>query len=93
MLVSGTKKLVQKGIRGALRQRRIEVPDCNGPVGWSQAHSFFRIDQDYPEERSRLELDEKRPCFRAQGEDRPPCESSGVSLLVYRQGRVVRKAG
>jgi hypothetical protein len=32
VLVSGTKKLFLKWIRIALRQKRIEVPDCNGSV-------------------------------------------------------------
>jgi hypothetical protein len=41
VLVSGTKKLFLKWIRSGLRQKRIEVPDCNGPVSWSVAHSFL----------------------------------------------------
>jgi hypothetical protein len=43
--VSGTKKLFLKWIRSALRQKRIEVPECNGPVSWRLGHSFFRINQ------------------------------------------------
>jgi hypothetical protein len=43
VLVSGTKKLFLKWIRRALRQKRIEVPDCSGPVRWSLAHSFFQV--------------------------------------------------
>jgi len=43
VLVSGTKKLFLKWIRRALRQKRIEVPDRNGPVRWNLAHSFFRV--------------------------------------------------
>src|ERR1035438_6143691 len=42
VLVSGTKKLFLKWIRTALRQKRIEVPDCNGPVRWTLAYRFFR---------------------------------------------------
>ena len=45
VLVSGTKKLFLKWIRKALRQKRIEVSDCNGPVRWSLANSFFPINQ------------------------------------------------
>ena len=41
LLVNGTKKLFLKWIRLALRQNRIEVPVCNGPVCWNLAHSFF----------------------------------------------------
>ena len=46
MLVSGTKQLFLKWIRTALRQKRIEVPDCNGPVRWSLDRSFFRVEKD-----------------------------------------------
>ena len=46
VLVNGTKKLFLKWIRSALRQKRIAVPDCNGPVPWSLAHSFFRVGED-----------------------------------------------
>ncbi len=46
VMVKGTKKLFLKWIRLALRRKRIEVPDCNGPVGWSLAHSFFRAGLD-----------------------------------------------
>jgi hypothetical protein len=53
VLVSGTKKLFLKWIRIALRQKRIEVPDCRGPVGWSPNHSFFRFDENDLEEGTR----------------------------------------
>ena len=46
VLVSGTKKLFLKWIRSALRQKRIEVPDCNGPVRWNLARSFFQVEKD-----------------------------------------------
>jgi hypothetical protein len=45
VLVSGTKKLFLKWIRTALRQKRIEVPDCNGPVRWNLLNSFFRASE------------------------------------------------
>jgi len=76
VLVSGTKKLFLKWIRSALRQKRIEVPDHNGPVRWSLAHSFFRINQNDVEEGTRQEPSEESPCFQAQGEEAPSCESS-----------------
>ena len=50
VLVSGTKKLFLKWIRTALRQKRIEVPDCNGPVRWNLARSFFQVAKDDPGE-------------------------------------------
>jgi hypothetical protein len=76
VLVSGTKKSFLKWIRIALRQKRIAVPDCHGPVLWSLAHSFFRVDKDDLGEGSRQELGEESPGFQAQGEDTPSCESS-----------------
>jgi hypothetical protein len=41
VLVSGTKKRFLKWIGRALRQGRIPIPDCNGPVHWSLACNFF----------------------------------------------------
>jgi hypothetical protein len=76
VMVSGTKKLFLKWIRSALRQKRIEVPDRNGPVRWSLAHSFFRIGQNDLEEASRQEPGEESHGFRAEGEEAPSCESS-----------------
>jgi hypothetical protein len=74
VLVSGTKKLFLKWIRRALRQKQIEVPECNGPVRWNLAHSFFEINQDDPEERSRQEISEETSAIQA--EYTPSCESS-----------------
>jgi hypothetical protein len=59
VLVSGTKKLFLKWIRRALRQKRIEVPDRNGPVRWNLAHSFFRVGTDDLGEGSCQELGEE----------------------------------
>ena len=73
MLVSGTKKLFLKWIRSALRQKRIEVPDRNGPVGWSLAHSFFRINQNDLEEGTPQEISEETTAIKA--EEAPSCES------------------
>jgi hypothetical protein len=53
VLISGTKKLFLKWIRRGLRQKRVEVPDRNGPVRWGLANSCFRINQDHPEDRTR----------------------------------------
>jgi hypothetical protein len=74
VLVSGTKKLFLKWIRRALRQKRIEVPDRNGPAHWSMARSFFRINQDNLDEGSRQEISEETSAMRAVGA--PFCESS-----------------
>jgi hypothetical protein len=46
VLISGTKKLFLKWIRSALRQKRIQVPEGNGPVRWDLAQSFFRVHED-----------------------------------------------
>jgi hypothetical protein len=76
VLLNGTKKLFLKWIRSALRQKRIEVPDCNGPVRWNLDHSFFRINQADLDEESPQELGEQSPSFQAQGEVISSCESS-----------------
>ena len=75
VMVSGTKKLFLKWIRLALRQKRIEVPDRNGPVRWNLAHSFFQINQNDLGEGSRQELGEDSPNTLAE-EDTQLCESS-----------------
>jgi hypothetical protein len=74
VLVSGTKKLFLKWIRRALRQKRIEVPDRNGPVSWNLAHGFFRIGQNDLGEGRRQELGEDIPATLAE-EDTQSCES------------------
>jgi hypothetical protein len=74
LLVSGTKKLFLKWIRSALRQKQIEVLDCNGPVRWSPANSFFRAGLDDLEEGSRQEISEETSSIRA--EEARSCESS-----------------
>jgi hypothetical protein len=73
VLVSGTKKLFLKWIRTALRQKRIEVPDCNGPVRWSLDHSFFSAGLDDQQDGTGLEIEETS-ALRA--EEAPICESS-----------------
>ena len=73
VLVSGTKKLFLKWIRNALRQKRIEVPECNGPVGWSLDHSFFRAGQVDQEDGTRQAISEETATIRA--EEAPLCES------------------
>jgi hypothetical protein len=75
VLVSGTKKLFLKWIRRALHQKRIEVPDRNGPVSWSLVHSFFRVGQSDLGEGSRQELGEDSPARLAE-EDTESCASS-----------------
>jgi hypothetical protein len=75
VLVSGTKKLFLKWIRRALRQKRIEVPDRNGPVRWNLAHSFFRVGKDDPGQGTLQELGEDSPATLAE-EDTQSCESS-----------------
>ena len=56
VLVSGTKKLFLKWIRSALKQKRIEVPACMGPVRWSLARSFFQVGEDDSRERTTQEF-------------------------------------
>jgi hypothetical protein len=73
VLISGTKKLFLKWVRHGLRQKRIEVPDPNGPVRWSLAHSFFRVNQNDLRQGSRQEPGEESPATLA--EDTASCES------------------
>jgi len=72
-LVNGTKKLFLKWIRRALRQKRIEVPSCNGPVRWSLDNSFFQINQNDLEDDNCQEISEQTSAIRA--EVAPSCES------------------
>jgi len=74
VLVSGTKKLFLKWIRRALRQKRIEVPDRNGPVRWSLAHSFYRVREADLEEESRQEISDETSAMKTV--EAPLCESS-----------------
>ena len=75
VVVSGTKKLFLKWIRSALRQKRIEVPDRNGPVRWSLSISFFQVAKDDQGEGSRQELSEDTPATLVE-KDTQACESS-----------------
>ena len=43
VLVCGTKKSFLKWLRCGLRQRRISVPEINGPVIWNWNNTFFDI--------------------------------------------------
>jgi hypothetical protein len=74
VLISGTKKLFLKWIRSALRQKRIGVPDCSGPVHWNLAHSFFQVGQDDQEDGARQEIWEETIALKA--EEAPLCELS-----------------
>ena len=74
VLVDGTKKLSLKWIRRALRQKRIEVPDRNGPIYWNLSNSFFRINQNDLGEGTIQELVENSPANLAE-EDTQSCES------------------
>jgi len=75
LLVSGTKKLFLKWIRRALRQKRIEVPNRNGPVGWNLANSFFRVSETGLEEESGQEAGKESSAIRAECGDTTSCES------------------
>jgi len=75
VLVSGTKKLFLKWIRRALRQKRIQVPDRNGPVRWNLARSFFRVSETGLEEESSQEAGKESSAIRAECGDTTSCES------------------
>ncbi len=73
VLVSGTKKLFLKWIRHGLRQKRIQVPDRNGPVRWSLSNSFFRINQNDLGAGGRQDASKDSPAIPAEWEDTPSC--------------------
>jgi len=68
MLVSGTKKLFLKWIGRALRQKRIWLPEGNGPVRWSLPYSFFRVSETNLDNRCPQETGEESPAILAEQE-------------------------
>ena len=68
MLVSGTKKLFLKWIGRALRQKRIQFPEDNGPVRWSLSSSFFRVSETNVDDGNRHETAEEGPAILAEEE-------------------------
>ncbi len=75
MLVSGTKKLFLKWIQRAMRQKRIEIPDSNGPVRWSLTTNFFHVIENDPVEENAHELSENGSTVEAGKGGLPLCES------------------
>ena len=68
VLVSGTKKMFLKWIGGALRQKRIQFPEGNGPVRWSLLYSFFRVSETNLDDRCPQETVEESPVIQAEQE-------------------------
>ena len=75
VLVKGTKKLFLKWIGRALKQKRIQFPENNGPVRWNVSRSFFRVCEAYMKEESGQETSEEISAITAEMEDRQACES------------------
>jgi hypothetical protein len=75
VLVKGTKKLFLKWIGRALKQKRIQFPESNGPVQWNVSRSFFRVCEAYMKEESGQETSEVTSAITAEVEDRQSCES------------------
>jgi hypothetical protein len=74
--------LFLKWIRSALRQKRVEVPDCNGPVRWSLAHSFFQVGKDELGEETIQEPAEGSPDALPE-EEASSCQSSCAGARPY----------
>jgi hypothetical protein len=75
VLVSGTKKLFLKWIQRAMKQKRIEIPDGNGPIPWHLTTDFFRvIENDFVQEDG-LEPSEYGSTFEAGRRGLQSCES------------------
>jgi hypothetical protein len=70
MLVRGTKKLFLKWIGRALRQKRIQFPENNGPVRWSLSQSFFRVSETNMEEESSQETSKESSAITAEAEEK-----------------------
>jgi hypothetical protein len=68
VLVSGTKKLFLKWIGRALRQKRIRLPEGNGPVRWSLPYRFFRVSETDLDDGNRHESAEESPAILAEEE-------------------------
>ncbi len=68
VLVSGTKKLFLKWIGRALRQKRIWLPEGNGPVRWSLPYSFFRVSETNLDNRCPQETGEESPAILVEQE-------------------------
>jgi hypothetical protein len=68
VLVSGTKKLFLKGIGRALRQKRIRLPEGNGPVRWSLPYRFFQVSETDLDDGNRHESVEETPAIPAEEE-------------------------
>jgi len=68
VLVSGTKKMFLKWIGRALRQKRIQFPEGNGPVRWSLPYSFFRVSETNLDDRGPEETGEESPAILAEQE-------------------------
>jgi hypothetical protein len=66
VLVSSTKKLFLKWIRSALRQKRIRVPDNNGPIVWRLDNRFFGINSNKVEEESCQNTNEETPVVQVE---------------------------
>ena len=75
VLVRGTKKLFLKWVGRALRQKRIQFPENNGPVRWSLSQSFFRVSETNMEEESSQERSKESSAITAAAEEKQSCES------------------
>ena len=67
VLVRGSKRVFLKWIGRALRQNKIAFPEDYGPVSWSLASSFFRVDKRDREEASSPEASAEGCTSQAAG--------------------------
>jgi hypothetical protein len=73
VLVRGTKKLFLKWLGRALRQKRIQFPESNGPVSWDLISSFLRVGENELGEESCQALSQENPAFQVEREETPSC--------------------
>jgi hypothetical protein len=76
LLVSGTKKSFLKWIGRALRQKRIQFPDGNGPIRWSLSYSSFPVMDTELDDGNPQEPSKENPAIPAEWEDTQSCELS-----------------
>jgi hypothetical protein len=69
LLVRGSKKVFLKWIGRGLRQKKITFPESSGPVRWSLASSFFRVNESDHEEGNSSKASARGCAFQEAGDD------------------------
>ena len=73
VLVRGTKKLFLKWIGRALKQKRIQFPENNGPVSWNLVSGFLRPAEDELREECCQVPSQEDAAYEVEREETPSC--------------------